>query len=214
MIGRLLTRRRLAPAALALGLASGFAPRATTPILCNRQPDRFFASQQGGGDDEAEVARLRRENAALKKRLGRDGDRMEALDEEMRGLLAPHYRAAAAMLELPSAYPSQADEWDELLAASALCCAGLVGFLKERFDDFFVAAFNELLAVHYPNAERVRGVGWEEAERALRRQQVSGGLTLEKRRQLFEEERLFQLQALPPLEFESSQVSPLCGVIG
>ena len=74
MIGRLLTRRRLAPAALALGLASGFAPRATTPILCNRQPDRFFASQQGGGDDEAEVARLRRENAALKKRLGRDGD--------------------------------------------------------------------------------------------------------------------------------------------
>ena len=33
-------------------------------------------------------------------------------------------------------------------------------------------------------------------------------------RQLFEEERLFQLQALPPLEFESSQVSPLCGVIG
>ena len=33
-------------------------------------------------------------------------------------------------------------------------------------------------------------------------------------RKLFEEERLFQLQALPPLEFESSQVSPLCGVIG
>ena len=41
------------------------------------------------------------------------------------------------MLELPSVYPSESERWDEAVAACALCCAGITGFLKERFDTFF-----------------------------------------------------------------------------
>ena len=59
-------------------------------------------------------------------------DRMEALDDEMRDFIAPHYREVSALLELPSVYPSQPEEWERLLAACALACAGLTDFLKAR----------------------------------------------------------------------------------
>jgi hypothetical protein len=57
------------------------------------------------------------------ERLGLDGDRMEQLDDEMRALVAKHYGSASSLLELPSVYPSQADEWERLLAGCALSCA-------------------------------------------------------------------------------------------
>ena len=85
-------------------------------------------------------------------------------------------------------YPSgEPSEWDALLAASTLCCGALTAFLKQRFDEHFVDAFNELLRSHYPTLESI--VTWHEAEEALRRHQVTGGLSAEKRRALFEEYR-------------------------
>ena len=74
------------------------------------------------------------------------------------------------------------------MAASALCSAGLVTFLKAEFDDFFVGAFNELLEVWYRRPEDV-GVGFAECEEAMRRYIVTGGLTLEQRQELFEAHR-------------------------
>ena len=72
------------------------------------------------------------------------------------------------------------------LAACALCCAGLTGFLKERFDDFFDGAVTELLSTHYPTREAVEAATWEEVEASLRRHQVSGGLSIERRRMLWD----------------------------
>ena len=58
----------VAPVVLATAACS-FVPRsALRPALCHRGPDRFFSSQQGGDGEDSEVARLRRENAELKKR--------------------------------------------------------------------------------------------------------------------------------------------------
>ena len=68
----------------------------------------------------------------------------------------------------------------------ALCCAGLTGFLKERFDDFFDGAVTELLSTHYPTREAVEAATWEEVEASLRRHQVSGGLSSERRRMLWD----------------------------
>ena len=90
------------------------------------------------------------------------------------------------MLELQSVYPSEGRRWEEALAACALCCAGLTGFLKERFDDFFDGAVTELLSTHYPTREAVEAATWEEVEASLRRHQVSGGLSIERRRMLWD----------------------------
>lgn len=60
------TRRLAAPALMATA-AFGFMRPALRPAVCDAP--RFFGSQQGG-DDDPETARLRRENADLKRRLG------------------------------------------------------------------------------------------------------------------------------------------------
>jgi len=112
---------------------------------------------------------------------------LQALDDELRALLAPHYRAALGLAELPSAAPSDAAAWEALLAAAALSCAGLTACLKERIDVWFVDAFNQLLAQLFPSAARLDGLAWAEAEEALRRHQVTGALSPQVRRRLFDE---------------------------
>ena len=114
---------------------------------------------------------------------------MDALDDEMRALLAPHFKAVSSLLELPSAYPNQDEEWEQLLAAGALACAGLTAFLKDRFEAYFDDSFDELLCTHYRTTALAEAVSWEEAEETLRRHQVTGGLTPQRRRQLFEAHR-------------------------
>ena len=116
-------------------------------------------------------------------------DRIAALDDEMRSLVAPHYSWAATLSELPSAAPSDKEAWSKLLAVTALSCASLTSFLKERIDDWFVEAFIELLQSTYPTAALLEGVGWQDAEDVLRRHIVTGGLTIEERRRLFLEHR-------------------------
>ena len=64
-------------------------------------------------------------------------------------------------------------EWDALLAGEHAVLRALTAFLKQRFDEHFVDAFNELLRSHYPTLESI--VTWHEAEEALRRHQVTGG---------------------------------------
>ena len=62
---RLARQRHVVGPALLAASTIAFVPRAT---VC-RSNDRFFASQQGGNEDD--VARLRRENAELKSKLAR-----------------------------------------------------------------------------------------------------------------------------------------------
>jgi len=62
---RMARQRHVVGPALLAASTLAFVPRAT---VC-RSNDRFFASQQGGDDDD--VARLRRENAELKSKLAR-----------------------------------------------------------------------------------------------------------------------------------------------
>ena len=62
---RMARQRHVVGPALLAASTLAFVPRAT---VC-RGADRFFASQQGG--DEDDVARLRRENAELKSKLAR-----------------------------------------------------------------------------------------------------------------------------------------------
>ena len=113
----------------------------------------------------------------------------KALDDDMRDLIAPHYASISSTLELPSAYPSEADKWEEVVACSALCCAGLTGFLKERFDEYFHDTYNGLLAAYYATPEAAAAVTWDEAEEALRAHIATGGLDVRVRRQLFDEHR-------------------------
>ena len=63
---------------------------------------------------------------------------------------------------------------------------GDLGDDKERFDDFFDGAVTELLSTHYPTREAVEAATWEEVEASLRRHQVSGGLSIERRRMLWD----------------------------
>ena len=81
---------------------------------------------------------------------GVDGDgtdqRMDALDDEMRSLIAPHYaRGVAGLTELPSVGPRDPEAWERLLAATALSCSGLTVFLKDAIDAWFLRAYDELL---------------------------------------------------------------------
>ena len=62
---RMARQRHVVGPALLAASTLAFVPRAT---VC-RSNDRFFASQQGGNEDD--VARLRRENAELKSKLAR-----------------------------------------------------------------------------------------------------------------------------------------------
>ena len=121
-------------------------------------------------------------------------DRMEALDEELRDLVARHYTAAAALTELPSIAPSDAAQWEQFLACAVLGCAALTSCLKERIDLWFVDAFLKLLEATYPTSALLEGVHWAEAEEVLRRHQVTGGLDPRERKRLFGEhcERLRQ----------------------
>merc|ERR1719359_2238612 len=63
---RMARQRHIIGPALLAATTLSFVPRAT---VC-RGADRFFASQQGGSDED-DVARLRRENAELKSKLAR-----------------------------------------------------------------------------------------------------------------------------------------------
>ena len=78
---------------------------------------------------------------------------------------------------------------DDDLATCALCCAGITAFLKARFDGYFDDQTRALLAEAYPTAELAAATTWEEAEAFMRRHQVTGGLTVERRRELFEAHR-------------------------
>lgn len=118
--------------------------------------------------------------------LATGSERLDALDDELRELVAPEYASLCNMFELPDALPSGApDEWRRFMAASALCCASLTCFMKEAFDHYFVSAFDELLNVHYNAAEHA-DVTFEACELALRRHIVTGGLSAKQRRQRFE----------------------------
>ena len=64
---RLARQRHVVGPALLAASTNAFVPRAT---VCRGTPDRFFASQQGGSEED-DVARLRRENAELKSKLAR-----------------------------------------------------------------------------------------------------------------------------------------------
>ena len=61
--------------------------------------------------------------------------------------------------------------------------------MQGSFDRYFEDAFEQLLRDHYGSAEQLSSVSWSQAEEAMRRHQVTGGLTPERRRQLFEEHR-------------------------
>merc|ERR1719359_892313 len=63
---RMARQRHIIGPALLAATTLSFVPRAT---VC-RGADRFFASQQGGSEED-DVARLRRENAELKSKLAR-----------------------------------------------------------------------------------------------------------------------------------------------
>jgi len=65
---RMARQRHVVGPALLAASTIAFVPRAT---VC-RSNDRFFASQQGGNEDD--VARLRRENAELKSKLARQNE--------------------------------------------------------------------------------------------------------------------------------------------
>ena len=155
------------------------------PVL--EQVRTLAQAAPGGGGSEAPLLCLTDFlTSGQGERFGLDGDRMAPLDDELRALLAPHYAKVNGLIELPSAYPSDEAAWEEVLAASAMCCAALTEFLKERFDAYFEDAYKALLRVHFVTAAHAEGVTWAEAEEALRRHQVSGGLTIERRRELFE----------------------------
>ena len=64
---RMARQRHVVGPALLAASTIAFVPRAT---VCRGTPDRFFASQQGGSEED-DVARLRRENAELKSKLAR-----------------------------------------------------------------------------------------------------------------------------------------------
>ena len=69
---RMARQRHVVGPALLAASTLAFVPRAT---VCRGTTDRFFASQQGGDDDD--VARLRRENAELKSKLARQKEPSE-----------------------------------------------------------------------------------------------------------------------------------------
>ena len=121
--------------------------------------------------------------------LAHTGERMEALDDEMQQMLAPHYSEALAAADLPSAYTSsQGPEWERVLAAAALSSACMTSFLKRRIDGFFVDEFNALLRRYFGTPEKVAATPWAEADRQLRdAAQVTGGLSPEQRRELYEQ---------------------------
>lgn len=116
-------------------------------------------------------------------------DRMEALDQEMLELIAPHYSFATTLTELPNTLPSDddPDAWEASLAAVALSCAGITSMIKERCDCYFEDTFKELLMAYFPTAERL--VDWAQAEEMLRSHISTGGLTPELRETLFKEHR-------------------------
>jgi len=64
---RMARQRHVVGPALLAASTIAFVPRAT---VCRGTTDRFFASQQGGSEED-DVARLRRENAELKSKLAR-----------------------------------------------------------------------------------------------------------------------------------------------
>jgi hypothetical protein len=115
-------------------------------------------------------------------------DRMANLDDELRSLVAPHYAQAGGggLVELPDAAPSDRNGWERFLAASALTSGGVVGFLKDGIDDFFVRSYERLLQVHWPTVESVRAARWEDAEVLIRRYEVTGGLDPRIRQEMFE----------------------------
>jgi hypothetical protein len=124
--------------------------------------------------------------------------RMDALDEELRELLAPHYSAVAGLTELPSVLPTQTEEWERLLAAVALSCSGLTIFLKDAIDAWFLRAYDELLRQLFPTRKSVEGTSWVDVERIVRSHIVTGGLDGAVRRQLFEEHRARLIREAPP----------------
>lgn len=118
----------------------------------------------------------------------RAADRFEALDDELRDLVAPRFDAASALIELPAdAHPTaRPDEWQLFLAGSVLVCASLVSLVKETIDEGFTDAFRALLRTHYCREEHC-GVPWEQAEAELRRHVITGALDPRVRRSLFDE---------------------------
>ena len=85
--------------------------------------------------------------------------------------------------------PSEGEAWEEVVAACALCCAGLTVYLKERFEVYFLDSFKELLVSHYGTVDRAASVSFDEAEEQLRRHIVTGGLDIRVRKALFDEHR-------------------------
>ena len=136
-------------------------------------------ARASGGDEDAVLC--------MTDFLAFGGDRMACLDDGLQDLVAPHYSSVGtgALMELPAAYPSNRAEWEHFLAASALTSAGVVGFLKECIDDFFLRSYEVLLQAHFGTVERA-STPWEEAEAVLRRHQVTGGLDPTVRRDMFE----------------------------
>lgn len=121
---------------------------------------------------------------------GAAGDqRMDALDDELRSLLAPKYAEVARLTELPSVVPTETEAWEVLLAAVALSCSGLAVFLKDAIDAWFLAAYDELLCQLFSTRASVESIPWAEAEELLRSHIVTGGLDGKVRQQLFEEHR-------------------------
>mmetsp|Transcript_15229 Transcript_15229/g.32544 ORF Transcript_15229/g.32544 Transcript_15229/m.32544 type:complete len:313 (+) Transcript_15229:22-960(+) len=119
----------------------------------------------------------------------RTTERMDALDDELRSLVANRFQEASNLLELPAeTNPTEfPEEWELNLAGSALVCASLVSFSKETIDEGFVLSFQHLLGVHFYVPEEHCGITWEEAEEQLRRHIVTGALDPCERRRLFEE---------------------------
>jgi len=139
---------------------------------------RTMARENGG--DEAIVL-------SMTDFLAYGGDRMDCLDDDLRSLVALHYATvtSGSLIELPSAYPSNSGAWEQFLAASALTSAGLVGFLKDEIDNFFVCSFQELLNLHFPTAESCSICTTQEAVALLRKHQVTGGLDPKMREAMF-----------------------------
>jgi len=136
-------------------------------------------TRESGGDDAVVLS--------VCDFLATGSDRLDALDEELRGLVAPEYGRLTSLYELPDALPSgDLAEWRHLLAASALCCASITCYMKGAFDEYGFDAFDKLLAAHYYKAEHLV-VDFEACETAMRRHIVSGMLTLSQRQQRFEE---------------------------
>ena len=114
---------------------------------------------------------------------------MNNLDDDLRSLIAPQYVSSGGgpMVELPDAHPADDVAWQQFLAASAMTSAGIVGFLKDAIDDFFIRSYQNILQTHYPTAELACATPWAEAEVLIRRYEVTGGLDPRVRREMFEQ---------------------------